>query len=315
MLTDHTGAGSTGILNHRKRDWDPLFVRLLGLPREILPDVKRSIDVAGPLNARASEDLGLPAGTPVIAGMADIPAAAVGAGALDEGDAHVNLGTSSWLVISMARARKLGRYGMAAVPSADPEMLITIGETETAGACLEWFADNLAGEEERRQAGSGRGIFQALDDAAAGVEPGAGRLVFCPWMFGERSPVPDTTLRAAFLNLSLEHRREHLLRAVYEGVVYNLRWLLDAAEGVGLPCRPLRAIGGGASSDVWMQILADVTGRRVEAVEHPREAGAMGVALASAVAMGYIERHQGPQAGGQSAAHLRAAPRVCRRLR
>lgn len=286
MQADHTGAGSTGILNLKTRDWDPLLVRLLGLPREKLPDVKRSIDVAGPLTTRAAEDLGLPAGTPVIGGQADIPSAAIGAGALEDGDAHVYLGTSGWLCISVSKARGLGKYGIAAVASADPEMLIMIGETETAGACLQWFADNLAGEEERGRVKEGRSIFELLDETAAEVEPGARRLIFCPWMFGERSPVPDTTLRAAFLNLSLEHERKHMLRAVYEGVAYNLRWLVDAAAGAGLPCRPLRAIGGGAGSDVWMQILADVTGRRVEAVENPREAGAMGVALTVAVATG-----------------------------
>jgi len=105
-------------------------------------------------------------------------------------------------------------------------------------------------------------------------------------MFGERSPVPDTSIRASFVNLSLEHGRDHMLRAIFEGVAYNLRWLLDVAAGAGFACDPLRAIGGGAKSDVWMQIVADVTRRRVEAVENPQEAGAMGSALAAAVAIG-----------------------------
>ncbi len=180
MQADHTGAGSTGILNNRKRDWEPLFVRLLGLPREKLPDVKRSIDVAGPLTARAAEDLGLPAGTPVVGGQADIPSAAIGSGALGDGDAHVYLGTSSWLCISVARARRLGRYGIAAVASADPEMLIMIGETETAGACLQWFADNLAGEEERAQTGEGCSIFQSLDRIGGTGRAGRGKAHLLP---------------------------------------------------------------------------------------------------------------------------------------
>ncbi len=283
MQADRTGAGASGILDARKGDWNGLFLRALGLPGDKFPEVSACTRVIGVLKPLAAEELGLEPDTLVISGMSDIPAATIGSGALEEGDAHVNLGTSGWLVVPVRRPPRLGRYGMAAVASADPALLIVIGETETAGACLRWFAENLSG------AGAGaveESDYERLDREAEGVEAGAGGLLFCPWMFGERSPVPDTSLRGALLNLSLEHGREHMLRAVYEGVSFNLRWLVEAAAGAGLPCRPLRAIGGGARSDLWMQILSDVTGREVEAVENPQEAGAMGVALAVAVAAG-----------------------------
>lgn len=286
MVVDHTGAGATGILDNKTREWSKLLARLIGMRLEKMPEVVRSIDVAGGLAPDAAEAMGLPAGTPVIAGMADIPAAATGSGALRDGDAHIYLGTSSWLCISTTKPKNLGRNGIAAVASADPRMLIMIGESETAGACLQWFAERFARPEEVEKAGSEMGIFAALDEAAAKVEPGAGKLLFMPWLFGERSPVPDTTVRGCFANLSLEHERDHMLRAIYEGVAYNLRWLVDAAAARGFRCEPLRAIGGGAKSDLWMQIMADVTGRRIEAVENPQEAGALGCALAVAVALG-----------------------------
>lgn len=292
MMIDHTGAGGTGIINGRTREWNPLFARVLGIPLGKMPAIKSSIDVAGPLAAEPAREMGLEPGTPIIAGMADIPGAATGSGALEDGDAHINIGTSSWLCISVSARRRLGRYGIAPVVSADPNMFLMIGESETAGACLEWFARNLAREEERERAAGGRDIFAVMDEVAEGVEPGARRLIFTPWMFGERAPVTDTALRGSFVNLSLEHGREHLLRAVYEGVAFNLRWMLDAAAGAGLACDPLRAIGGGATSDVWMQIVADVTRRRVEAVENPRQAGAMGCALAAAVAAGVYEGYK-----------------------
>jgi xylulokinase len=285
MVIDHTGAGGTGIING-KRQWSPLFARVLGLPLEKMPPIMSSIDVAGGLSGAAAERMGLREGTPVIAGMADIPAAATGSGALEDGDAHINIGTSSWLCVSLARPRNLGKSGIAAVVSPDPRMYLLIGESETAGACLEWFARQFARRDEVERAGGEREVFKVLDVAADKVEPGAGRLLFAPWMFGERSPVADTDIRAAFINLSLEHQRDHLLRAIYEGVAYNLRWLLDVAAQAGLACEPLRAIGGGATSDVWMQIISDVTRRRVEAVENPQEAGAMGCALAAAAATG-----------------------------
>jgi xylulokinase len=281
MVIDHTGAGGTGIINGRTRRWSPFLARMLGLPLDKMPPIRASTDVVGTLGEAAAQEMGLTPGTPVIAGMADIPAAAAGSGALDDGDAHINIGTSSWLCLSVSRPRNLGKSGIAAVVSADPDMFIMIGESETAGACLEWFAKQFARPEEKA-----RGVFKALDEVTDTVEPGAGKLLFAPWMFGERSPVPDTSIRASFINLSLEHGRDHMLRAIYEGVAYNLRWLLDVAAGAGFDCDPLRAIGGGAKSDVWMQIIADVTRRRVEAVENPQEAGAMGCALAAAVAVG-----------------------------
>ena len=285
MVADHTAAGGTGLLNNKTRDWSTTFIRLLGVDREKLPPVKSSIEVAGVLTAEAAEAMGLPAEVPVIAGMADIPSAATGSGALEHGDAHIYLGTSSWLCLSLSRPKNVGKHGIVSVASSDPDGFIMIGESETAGACLDWFAQQFGRPDEWERSRGDRDIFQVLDDVADSVEPGAQRLLFMPWMFGERAPVTDTTLRGAFFNLCLEHRREHLLRAIYEGVAYNLRWLVDAVGEAGFPCEKVRAIGGGAKSDVWMQVIADVIQRRVEAVENPQYAGAIGCALAAAVAL------------------------------
>jgi len=286
MVIDHTGAGVTGLLNNKTRQWSGTLAKLLGIPLEKLPDIRSSIEVVGLLTREAAEEMGLEPGTPVIGGMGDIAAAATGSGALENGDAHYYLGTSGWLCISVARPKNLGKNGIYSVASADPDMFLMIGESETAGACLKWFAHNLARPEEWAKAHDEMAIFSVLDEVVGKVEPGSGRLLFTPWMFGERSPVTDTTLRAAFVNLGLEHSREHMLRSIYEGVAYNCRWLLDVVGEAGFRCDSLRAIGGGARSDVWMQILSDVTRREVEAVDNPQEAGAMGCALAVAVALG-----------------------------
>jgi len=263
------------------------------VPVEKMPRIVSSIDVVGGLTEEASKYFGLAKGTPIIAGMADIPAAATGSGALEDGDAHIYLGTSSWLCLSVKRAKNLPKYGIVSVASPDPSMYIMLGESETAGLCLQWFADNLAFPAEKEAAGAGEmAIFAELDELAGEVGPGSKRLLFMPWLFGERAPVGDTTLRGAFINLSLEHEREHLLRAIYEGVAYNLRWMIDEVARSGFPARTLRAIGGGAKSDLWMQVISDVTCRRVEAVDNPQEAGALGCALAVAVALGIYDDYK-----------------------
>jgi xylulokinase len=130
-------------------------------------------------------------------------------------------------------------------------------------------------------------VYALMDDEVARMPPGSNYLLFTPWIYGERAPVDDCYVRATFLNLSAEHTREDMLRAVYEGVGYNIRWIVEIVEKefkFSLPC--LRVIGGGAKGKPWMQILADITHRKIEAVCEPQEAGAVGAALVAAVGMG-----------------------------
>lgn len=275
---DPTAAGATGIFDAKKRRWSRLLARLVSFPLQKMPQVVASTSIAGELAGDAAQELGLPAGLPVAMGMADIPSAAVGSGAVRPGDAHLYLGTSSWIGVSVAAPKSVPSAGIASVPSAGMRGCLMIGESETAGACRDWFERHL-----------GAGVAgAALDAMAAGAAPGAGGLLFLPWMYGERSPVPDTRVRGAFVNLSLEHGRAELMRAVYEGIALNLRWILDACASVAEPCPVVRAIGGGAQSDTWLRIIADVTGRRVERVAHPQQAGAVGSALAAAIATGAL---------------------------
>ena len=277
VCIDPTAAGATGMIDARKRQWSRLLAAATSFPLDKMPPLVRSIDVAGTLTDKAALELGLRAGTPVAMGMADIPSAAVGSGAVSTGDAHVYLGTSSWIGVTVATPKNVPSAGIASVPAAHPRDCLMIGESETAGACRSWFETNI---------GAGEG--ETLDDLAARAEPGSRGLLFLPWMYGERSPIPDTRVRGAFVNLSLEHGREHLMRALYEGVALNLRWILDACASVGERCPTLRAIGGGARSEVWLSILASVTGRPVERVDHPQHAGAVGCALIAAVATGAV---------------------------
>jgi xylulokinase len=277
LLMDPTAAGGTGLFDLGDRTFSRALAFLAGFPLDKMPPIVASTDVAGPLTAAAAKDLGLSVGLPVAMGLSDIPSAAVGSGAVRPGDAHVYLGTSSWIAVTVDRAKSVPRAGIASVPSADRSGCLLVGESETAGACREWLGKLLPGAD--------GADFDAL---AARAEPGARGLLFLPWMYGERSPIPDSDVRGGFVNLSLEHGAPHLARAVLEGVALNLRWILDACVTVGEPCRTLRAIGGGAASDLWLQIIADVTGRAVSRVVHPRQAGAVGCALLAAVATNYL---------------------------
>ncbi len=276
LVIDHTAAAATGLLDAKTRTWSKLLARIATTPLDKFPPLRRCAEVIGPLTHEAAAQMGLTSATMVATGMTDIASAAVGSGAVDDGDAHIYLGTSSWLGISVSKPRNLPRHGIATVAGPDPALCLMIAESETAGACIDWFSRIMGCD------------YADFERQAAQAAPGAGGLLFLPWLFGERSPVPDATLRAAFVNLSLEHGREHMARAVYEGVGFNLRWTLEAVAAAGLPCHSVRAIGGGARSDLWLQTIADITGRRVERVSAPQHAGAVGCALAAAVAIGVL---------------------------
>jgi xylulokinase len=181
--------------------------------------------------------------------------------------------------------RLKGKRGVATIHSADPDKLFLFAESETAGGCLEWAGQHLysagAGD------ASARDVYAAMDKLVEQVAAGSHGLIFTPWMYGERAPIADCNARSSFLNLSGQHTREDMIRAVYEGVAYNIRWLVEIVSGeFGFPLPKLRAIGGGAKSAAWMQMLADVTHRRIETVPDPKEAGAIGAALVAAVGLG-----------------------------
>jgi xylulokinase len=283
LVMEWTGASVFG-LNLKKKRWLSGIMRYSGIDVNKLPPLVRPVDVVGPLTKEAASACGLLEGTPVVAGAGDIPSSAVGAGAVAEGDGHLYIGSSGWASVVTGRTLT-GRHGMAVIQSADPKRNLLIAEMETSGFCVQWIADELFAAEVERV---GRDeVYRMLDRLVEDVAPGSGCLVFTPWMYGERVPLCDTFVRGAFLNLGVDHHRGDLVRAVYEGVAYNFRWTLEVLEhdfGVRLP--RLRVVGGGAKGAPWMQILADVTGRRVETVAHPQDAGAVGVALTAAVGLG-----------------------------
>jgi len=265
-----------------KMNWSDAILRKFGIDRAKLPEIRASTDLAGELTREAASELGLEPGTPVVVGAGDITSAAVGSGAVAEYEFHAYLGTSSWLAFHVRERKKDIRHYMGSICSARPDMYLCVAEQETACACLDWLRDVLYGEEAPED------VYREFDKLAEEVEPGARGLIFTPWLFGERAPLDDPTVRGAFLNLSLEHKRGHLVRAVMEGVALNLRWALFYMERLGRRAEHINVIGGGVKSDVWCQIMADVLNRPVRRVADPAEAGARGAAMVAAVGLGIL---------------------------
>jgi xylulokinase len=278
-----SGACSYGF-NLRRKDWDRLYFRAGGIDIGKFPPLVRSTDCVGSLTPEAARELELPQSVAVYGGCDDTQSAALGSGAIGEGATHIYLGSSAWAGATTARRLK-HRHGAVCLQSGDPAMNLVVGITESAGAHLSWFLEQFYPVERADPENSN---LQALiNRELAKVPPGSDHLIFTPWLMGERCPVTTTTTRGTIFNVSLEHSRAHFLRALLEGIAFNLRWILDLfGQDFGFPAVPLRALGGGATNDPWMQGIADITGRSVEAVAHPTFAGTVGAAACALVGSG-----------------------------
>ena len=268
--------------------YDDSLLALAGLERARLPDLRPATDVLGPLLPGPAAELGLPAGIPVVVGTPDIHSAAIGAGSIRDYAANLYLGTSSWLTCHVPFKKTDLLHNMASLPSAIPGRYLLINEQECAGACLTFLRDSLFFPDDALACGPAPDdVYRRFDALAAGAPPGSGGLIFTPWLYGERTPVDDHRLRGGLHNLSLQTTRAEVVRAVLEGVAYNTRWLLGYVERfIGRRLEVLNIAGGGAQSDLWCQICADVLGRSVRQVADPLEINVRGAALLAAVALG-----------------------------
>lgn len=285
MVAELSGASSYG-LDLKKKTWLSVL-SLTGLDMAKLPPLVKSTDKIGDgLTAEAAERMGLIKGTPVFGGCDDTQAATIGSGMNGDGDIHIYLGTSGWVCASSKDQTKF-KNGAAAIQSADPEMNLICGVTEAAGSNIQWLVDQFFRTESKEL---GEGIYQYMDNVIREIPAGSDHLICTPWMLGERCPFSSTTTRATLYNISPTHTREHLMKAVYEGIGYNLRWILENYEkDYGFHCRQFRIIGGGALDDAWMQIISDITQREFAVVENPRNAGAVGAAIVAFIGLGELD--------------------------
>jgi xylulokinase len=293
-VASHDSIVAHWVTDNRRIDavrYDDTLLAMAGLERAKLPDLVPSASVVGSLTEQAAKELGLPAGLPVASGTGDVHSAAVGSGAVADFEAHLYIGTSSWISCHVPFKKTDAFRNVASIPSAVPGRYLVADEHETAGACLTFLADTvLFGDDGLGSTEPPPDVYRRLDEVAQSAEPGAGGTLFTPWLNGERSPVDDHTIRAGFHNLSLSTSRRQLVRAVYEGVAFNSRWLLGAVEHfVRRPFPSLAFVGGGANSEVWAQIHADVTGRRIRQVADPVLANVRGAGLLAMLALGAVD--------------------------
>jgi xylulokinase len=277
--------------------YDDSLIRILGIDREKLPDIVPCTKVIGNLRSDVASALGLRADVKVIAGAIDNTAAAIGSGAVDDYALHLYIGTSSWMAAHVPFKKTDVASSLASIPCAVPGRYLLTALQATAGGNLTFLRDNiLYHKDELLQEADVPDIFKVLDKIAARVPAGANGVMYTPWIWGERAPVDDHNLRAGLYNLSLNNTREDIIRAFLEGVALNTRWLLSPVEKfLGRKVNSINIVGGGAQSDVWCQVFADVMGVEIRQAADPVYANARGAAWIAAVGLGEIRFSDIPQ--------------------
>jgi len=290
-VSSHDAITLHWITDNRDRNhivYDDELIAAFGLDRARLPELVPSASVIGTVTAQVSGRWGLAPTTKVVTATGDVHSASVGSGAITDYAGHLYIGTSSWLSCHVPWKKTDLLRNQAALPSALPGRYFIVNEHETAGACLDHLIDEVLFADDDLGTPKPDDAYARVEALAAGVPAGANGVVYTPWLNGERSPVDDHTIRAGWHHVSLANTRADLVRATYEGVAFNSRWLLDAVEKFTKHrLDTLNFIGGGALSTLWCQIHADVLDRQINQMADPRQANVRGAALIAAVALGH----------------------------
>ncbi|MHA1281032.1 MAG: xylulokinase [Promethearchaeota archaeon] len=281
------------------------LLKKLKVDPDKFPEIKKTTDILGTITDEVSKELGLSKDTKVVMGAPDLHTATIGSGAVGMYEGHFCIGTSDWLICHVPYKKTDIFHNMASAPSGIPGRYMIINEQEIAGGALSYLRDNiLYHKDELLQEEQVPDVYKIFDKIVEKTPPGANKLIFTPWLFGERSPVDDHVIRGGLYNISLDTTREHLIRAIFEGVAFNVRWLLYYVEKFiekwvkkekpeqikdGKIIPELSIIGGGANSRIWCQIFADILDRKVKQVKDPIQVNARGAAFIASVALGYID--------------------------
>ena len=273
------------LLDVPNRCWSKEVCDTLGIDMSMLGKVYESCEVTGKVTKKMAELTGLKEGTIVVGGAGDNAAAAVGTGVVEDGKAFTTIGTSGGVVAhtSQVTIDKLGRVHTccAAVPNAWHVM----GVTQGAGLSLKWFRDNFCMSEKETAKLMGADEYYLMDKQAEQVPMGANRLLYLPYLMGERTPHLDPDARGVFLGLSAIHTRRDMLRAVMEGVTYSLRDCVEVFREMNVSVSDMMACGGGGSSPLWRSMLADLYNCDVKTAAS-KEGPALGVAILASVGAG-----------------------------
>ena len=246
------------LFNFQRMKWENKICDKIGIPLSILPNIYYPAELVGEVTSEASEETGLEAGTPVIAGAPDAFAEATGAGAIKEGEVFLTYGTTMTIIVCLKYPKT--HINLWSNIHYVPNIYTLLGGMATSGALTRWFKNNFVQTEVQSEKRTGIDTYHFLSDEAARVSIGSEGLIVLPYFSGERTPIDDELARGVIIGLTLFHTKRHLYRALLEGTAYGVEHHLDIMRKMGIIPQKIIAAGGGVENQTWTQIVSDVTG-------------------------------------------------------
>ena len=285
FATEVSDASGMQLLDVPRRQWSQEVLEKLGIDPALLGKVYESPEVTGEITKEAAALTGLKAGTPVVGGAGDNAAAAVGTGVVEDGKAFVTIGTSGVVFAHTSDISIDPKGRVHTFCCAVPGCWHVMGVTQGAGLSLKWYRDNFCQAEMETAKGMGKDPYFLMDQQAERVPIGCNKLLYLPYLMGERTPHLDPDCRGVFFGLSAIHTKYDMLRAVMEGVTFSQRDSVEILREMGVDLKEMLACGGGGSSPLWRQMLADTFNCEVKTVVS-KEGPALGVAILAGVGAG-----------------------------
>ena len=286
FASEASDGSGTLLLDGQKRGWSSEILKKLDIEADLLPPIQSSHALAGGLIPSAADDFGLPGGIPVFTGAADTASSMLGAGATNPNTLLMTIGTGGQLLLPainfiVDQGGRMHTFCSALEPHSHQAGWYQMSATLSAGQSLRWLRDNVFGLD-------GADAYDQMTIWAEKVPPGANGLIFLPYLVGERSPLMDSYARGAFLGLTLRHGQAQLVRAVIEGVTFSLYDAYQVLLEAGAQPERIIIAGGGARSQLWQQIVADIFGLPVMRLQ-VNEQSALGAALLAGAGSGHLE--------------------------
>lgn len=291
FVTDYGDASNAGFLDIKRRDYSTDLLKSARIDVDKLPELRKSHEIVGYLGEKAAKKLKLKENTPIILGTGDVPASCVGSGTLKETMSFGYIGSANWGGIYSSK------------PSLDPKLrvvnichpiedYIIFSYTPAGGASLDWAKGLFYKLEEDLLEKLDMNVYEMINMKVRDVPPGSMGLMFLPYLRGGGGPHWNPIARGTYIGLTMSSTKEHMIRAVMEGVVFNFKWLLEQIESLGfslLKWGELRAIGGGILNIEWARIYADALNLKITIPDMPQEATAKGGFIIAALGLGWYK--------------------------
>ena len=278
LVTDFSNASRTMLFDVRQAVWSERILDEFGIPAKKLPDAVASGTKVGELTTKASKATGLKEGTPVVTGGGDQQCAALGVGVVKEGRLKSTTGTGTFILAHSKTVRLDPGRRVLCSRHVVPDSFVVEASMFTTGSALKWFRDNLGTEEKMIADDRGVDPYDVITEEADKIPAGSEGVIHIPHFVGAGAPNWNPHSRGIFAGLALGHTRAHIIRAILEGVSYEIRTNVEVMRELGLPSQEVRVTGGAARSETWMQIQANILRMPVIRTQM-EEATAVGVAI------------------------------------